>query len=139
MIATAAGFEFLKGTLSADTGAGGFMTFISALFRDLAPAGQASPWGVLQAQSPPQHLTTLDAYRVMSNGLFVVKVVGLPSDYAAMVGAMKRADTLLKRTNGTTTDGAVLMCVGEGEIAYSEDVDGAIFSHLGGVYRLILQ
>jgi hypothetical protein len=140
MIATASGFEFIKTILTADTGAGGFMTIVTGLFRDIAPAKQASPWAIMQAQSPPQHVTTMDAYRVLSDGLFYVKVVGkADSDYATMVAAMKRVDMLLKRTSGAVTDGKVLMCVGEGEISYSEDVDGIIFSHLGEIYRLLLQ
>jgi hypothetical protein len=140
MIATASGFEFLKNILTADTGAGGFMTLVSGLFRDIAPAKQASPWAIMQAQSAPQHVTTQDAYRVLSDGLFYVKCVGkADTDYSNMVAAIKRVDLLLKRTSGTVTDGKVLMCVGEGEISYSEDVDGVIFSHLGEIYRLLLQ
>jgi hypothetical protein len=140
MIATTSGFEFLKATLTADNGAGGFMTLITGLFRDIAPTNQASPWAIMQAQSPPQHVTTQDAYRVMSDGLFVVKVVGrADTDYSTMVAAMKRVDLLLKRTSGTVADGKVLMCVGEGELSYSEDVEGVIFSHLGEIYRLLLQ
>jgi hypothetical protein len=140
MIATASGFEFIRTVLTADTGVGGFMTLVTGLFRDMAPAKQSSPWAIMQAQSAPQHVTTMDAYRVMSDGLFYVKVVGkAETDYANMIAAMKRVDTLLKRTSGNVSDGKVLMCVGEGEISYSEDVDGIIFSHLGEIYRLLLQ
>lgn len=142
MIATAAGFEWLKATLTADTGAGGFMTLITGLFRDLAPAGQLTPYAIMQAQSAPRDVLTSDIFRTFSDGLFVVKVVGKSeTDYATQIAAYKRADTLLARTSGSApiAGASILSCYRENEIALSENVDGVIFSHLGGVYRLLIQ
>lgn len=142
MIATAAGFEWLKATLTADTGSGGFMTLISGLFRDLAPAGQLTPYSIMQAQSAPKDVLTSDVYRIFSDGLFVVKVIGkTDSDYATQIAAYARAHTLLARTSGSApiAGADILSCYRENEVAYSESVDGVLFSHLGGVYRLLIQ
>lgn len=142
MIATAAGFEWLKATLAADTGAGGVMTFVTGLFRDLAPALQATPYVIIQAQSPPKDVLTSDVYSTFSDGLFAVKVVGKSeTDYSAMVNAMTRADGLFARTSGIApvAGAKILSCYRENEIAYSENTDGVVFSHLGGVYRLLIQ
>lgn len=137
MIASASGFEYINAVLSADTA---FMSYTTGIFRDIAPASQPTPYTILQAQSPPLQVLTENDYRVMSEGLFVVKEVGkAESDMAAMVNAMKRAYELFYRTSGSVADGLVLFCVPVDEIAYSEDTDGVIFSHLGHVLRMTLQ
>jgi len=140
MIAIASGFEFLKAKLTADNGAGGFMTFVTGLYRDIAKPKQDTPYGIIQSQSPPLAALTQNDYRVLSDGLFIAKVVGKSEeDYGAMVSAIKRAYQLLHRTSGTVADGMVLSCAVEDEVGYSEDVDGVIFSHLGIVLRTLLQ
>lgn len=108
----------------------------------LAPVGTATPYVIVQKQTPNgTDLIAGGARRVMNRSLWVVKAVGKTNEeYAALITAADAIDTALDRKTGTTSDGRVLACVRQNDLQYTElRPDGVLISHLGGQYTIWAQ
>lgn len=131
----AIGFEFLYATLSGDATLAALVT--GGWWHDMAPAGTATPFGIMGLQSAPDTLTAT-ATRLLAQPLYQVKVVGPASLYPSLVTAASRVDALLARTAGSAGGFVIQACYRDGGIALPELVDGVLWSNLGGSYRLLI-
>ena len=132
---TALAYNYLYSTLAGDTTLAGYAP--GGVWRALAPPGTATPFVVFNFQAGSEALT-LNAYRVMSNQLFQVKVSGPATGMTALVQAASRLDDLLRLSSGTPSGGLVLSCYRETPVAMDELVSGVLWSNLGGLYRLLI-
>ena len=94
------GYEWLDSVLSADA------TLLAdapgGVWRALAPPSSAVPYVIMQHQSGSD-VTTMNAFRLMSDLLFQIKIVGPASNTAGLVAGAARIDQLLGSppTSGT--------------------------------------
>ena len=85
---------------------------------------------------------TLQAIRLWAGMLLQIKAVGPTAQYAALVIIADRIDELFKnQRNIPLASGGVLACYRDGQVAYEDPklINGAAWSHLGGLYRIDLQ
>jgi len=109
------------------------------VWRAMAPVNTTPPFVVIARQGGADVLT-MNAYRLFASTLMQVKVVGPASGYSALVTAANRIDALIGRTGPIAlSQGGILACYREQEIAYDENIDGVLWAHLGGLYRLEIQ
>lgn len=78
-------------------------------------------------------------YRIMTNGLWLVKAVGETRDILDLEPIADRIDELLQAGSGTAADGIVLSSVREYPFELDEHENGKDFLHLGGAYRCLAQ
>jgi hypothetical protein len=126
-------YEFLYTKLSGDSTLAGYAT--GGVWPDMAPPGTATPFVVFQLQSETDTLT-MNVFRLLSRVVFQVKAVGPVNQRATLRNAANRIDVLLGRTNGTTTNAIIEACYRDGVLNLAEIVDGALWSSIGGFYRL---
>jgi hypothetical protein len=106
--------------------------------RSMAPPGTTPPWVIVAFQSG-QDVLTMNAYRVMSNLLWQIKVVG-PADLTSqLIAAAARIDDLIGLASGTATGGLVLSCFRDSPLQLDELVNGVLWSNIGGLYRPYIQ
>jgi hypothetical protein len=125
------GFQFLYQTLTGDAT---FMTYVTGVWADVAPALTNPDYCILALQSPTDVLTA-NAVRVMSSNLYQVKLVGPTADYANLSAAYARAQTLLDLVRSQS---GILACYRENGFYLPELVDGVPWVALGGLYRVEL-
>jgi len=141
MIETFRAEQWLYSLLTGDTGPGGVNTFVGGrIYAYVAPSGASFPFVVYSYQGG-HDVQGIGPARIMASGVYQVKVVGKAATVA--FGAIKaiadRIDTLLQGASGTVVDGRVLSCVREQGISYVEISGSDVYSHLGGLYRLLVQ
>lgn len=136
MIETARAYEWLYSVLAGDAMLNGYVS--GRVYRRLAPEGAAMPYVVFQFQSG-HDVQAAGPYRVMSQLVCVVKIVGQASTYPTLKAIVDRVDALLQAASGMATDGRVLACMRETPIDYEEIDAGVRYQHLGGQYRLYVQ
>lgn len=100
-----------------------------------APQGTAFPFVTFQMMAA-NDLMVVDAIRVWTNLVYLVKVVGESADFQTLRAVVARIDALLHRGSGTAADGTVWACVREQAIRMPEVVSGRQFRHDGALYRL---
>lgn len=100
-----------------------------------APQGTAYPFVTFQ-QMAANDYAAVGAFRIWTNMLYLVKVVGETPDFASLNTAVARIDTLLHRGSGTAADGTVWSCVREQVIRLPETVQGKQYRTAGALYRL---
>ena len=103
-----------------------------------APQGTAAPYVIIAYQSGSD-VVGLGGRRVLTNPLYLVKVVGQAESYADLQPIANRVDQLLHAATGTAAGGRVLSCVRETPVKYPETKNGIPYRHLGGLYRLQVQ
>lgn len=108
------------------------------VYRGLAPPGTQPPW-VIVAYQAGQDVLTMNAYRVMSNLLWQVKVVGTADMTSQLITAAARIDDLIGLASGTATGGLVLQCFRDSPLQLDELVNGVLWSNIGGLYRPYIQ
>ena len=83
---------------------------------------------------------TATAQRLISRNLWRIEAIGPTEHYAAIAQAADRIDALVSLVrNSTGSDYYMLACYRESPLDRDEMVDGIQWSHVGGLYRLILQ
>lgn len=129
---TAAADDFLYTTLHGDATLMGLVTDVV----NTEPAGVlAYPFVIFQFMSGIDY-AAVGAFRIWTNMVYLVKVVGDTPVYADLTAAVARIDTLLHRASGAVTDGTVWSCVREQAFRMPETVAGRQFRHDGGLYRI---
>ena len=93
------GLQWLKSTLAGDATLS--IDVPGGVYRGVAPPGTLTPFVIISLQSPGIDVLTVNAYRLMSQPLFMVKAVGPASITAAIVAAANQIDALLGRSSGT--------------------------------------
>lgn len=126
--------EFIYGLLNGDA------TLTGLLAGGIKPGGsapQGTPYPFVTYQMMSSiDLMVVDAIRIWTNLVYLVKVVGESADYQTLRAVVARIDALLHRASGTATDGTIWACVREQSIRMPEVVSGKQFRHDGGLYRL---
>jgi hypothetical protein len=133
MSALQAGFQFLTTTLGGDATL--LATLIGGVHQTVAPIGTPSPFGIYAAQSLMDK-NSATAQRIYSPDLFLVKAVGPATVDAALYTAVDRIFVLLNRVNATVAAGIILACYREQEVYYTELINGYLWEHIGGLYRI---
>lgn len=127
------GTNWIHDVLAADA------TIISAvgarIYDSLAPKGSAFPYILIQVTDTGADLMVVDANRVWTESLWLVRVIGQIGSFSTLETIDDRIDTLLHRQSG----GNVLACVREQPFVFTETLDGIQYRHLGGIYRLYVQ
>lgn len=104
----------------------------------MAPLGAAFPV-IIYAYQGGTDVSEVGGYRIFNSGLYQVKAVGKGESMAALAAIANRLDAVLHRASGTATGGAILACVRERPVSYSEYTTGMRYNHLGGIYRILVQ
>lgn len=85
-------------------------------------------------------INTMNAVRVFSSILLLIKAVSKSSDFDNIVMAANRIDALFQnQKNIALSPGYMLSSYREQEVSYEEMSLGMQYSHLGGLYRVLLQ
>lgn len=139
---TAQAYAWLSTTLNADSALTSAAT--GGVWQGFARMGTVAPYAVFSQQSAADTLT-MNATRLFTSLLLQVKAVGPArgvsgSNFTTLVTIANRIDVLLGRTGPVTlATGGVLACYREQPIQYEELVNGEQWTHLGGLYRCLLQ
>jgi hypothetical protein len=136
-VAASVGLAWLYTTLGSDSTLSGYAP--GGVWRYTAPPGTATPFLIINPQSMSDKLT-MNAYRIYSSDVFLVKAVAPETQYQQMINATSRVDALINtQRNLSITGGTLLACFRESEFAYSELVNGDIWQNIGGLYRLMIE
>ena|SRR5258706_8345734 len=139
MAETATAFSWIYSLASADSALVAAAT--GGLFMGIADIGVTAPFMSYSRQSGADKLT-LQAVRIWTDILMLIKAVGPTTGYPALVTIAGRIDALFRDVRNAQVPGgggAVLACYREQEFAMNELVNGVQWSHLGGLYRIELQ
>lgn len=103
------------------------------IYSAVVPQGAALPAVVFQQMSG-EDLLTLNAYRVWSDLVYLVKGIAQAGGFVALDGIAAQIDVSLHRVSGT----GVAACYRERPFTYvePETADGQQYRHLGGIYRI---
>jgi len=131
-------FQWVNSTMRADSALMAAAT--GGVFQGMADIGTIPPYASYGKQADRDKLT-VNAIRLWASILMQIKMVGPVSNFVALVAGANRIDALFGsvRPTGLPGGGGVLQCYRDGEIALDEIVNGAQWSHLGGLYRIDLQ
>lgn len=99
------------------------------------PEGTAYPFATFQMMSGID-LMVVGAFRVWTELVYQVKIVGETADFQDLKTAVARIDALLHRASGSSADGTLWACVREQTIRMPEVVEGKQYRHSGALYRL---
>jgi hypothetical protein len=132
------GFEFFYGLFAPDTTLQSLAP--GGVSRDEADPGTATPFVIVSLQSPGNDALTITAYRVMSQPLYLLKVVG-PSSVTTQIGnAYARIEALLGDRDGLrnqSTPGAFIPAIyRESPFMQGELVNGEKWQNIGGLWRM---
>ncbi len=130
-------FNWTTTTMRADSAL--MAAAVGGVYQGYAPIGTTPPFAIVSQQVATDALT-LNAVRMFVHILLQIKAIGPANNYAALVTIADRIDALFKsvRTVGLST-GGVICCYREQSLAYEEIINGAQWSHLGGLYHIELQ
>jgi len=129
---------WLYETLTGDTTLSGLVN--SRVYAYVVPREAALPAVVYNRQAGHDVLG-VDATRILANEVYQVKVIGsggLPA-MAALQTIADRIDALLHRASGVLTGGQILSCTREQAVSYVEQDGAVVYSHLGGLYRILVR
>lgn len=128
-------FALINSTLLADAT---FMATVADVTQGMAPAvAYTKPFCVMTYQSGQDTNSATGAYRILSRLTLQVQIVGLATDGAAVRSAFARLDALLMPNGRAMLEqGGTLALYRTGTISYDEVVSGAIWTHLGALYRV---
>jgi len=134
---TYSAFQWVKTTMVADSALMAAAT--GGVFQGYAPIGTTAPFAIVSQQVATDVLT-VNAVRLFVSILLQIKAIGPANNYSALVTIADRIDALFKsvRDVGLGT-GGILCCYREQSLAYEEIINGAQWSHLGGLYHIELQ
>jgi hypothetical protein len=134
------GFQWIKSVLLADATLMGYVA--GNVYRAMVPPTTPPPYIIYGFQSGSDVLT-VSAVRIESNLLYQVKVCGPASMDVTLAAAATEIDNVLRRPVGIpiTPDGlgAILACYREAPLIVDSEVNGEVWSNVGGLYRLELQ
>ena len=127
-------FTLVNSTLTGDAT---LMALISGVYQGVAlPVAYTKPYIVVNLQSAVDTLTAT-AVRMLTRLILQVQVVGKASDGAAVRSAFARADALLQPNGQPLRLQVGTLCLYRtGAVSYDEVISGAIWTHLGGLYRV---
>lgn len=105
------------------------------IYRGMAPLKAVFPCVVFFYQTGGQDVRGVGTINIMVNATWVIKAIDRDNSAVSAAAIADRIDILLHGASGT----GVLACVRDEPIAYVELLDAALYQHVGGVYKLIVQ
>jgi hypothetical protein len=128
---------WIYGILSADATLAALIGGVGSarVYRGMAPEGVTFPVVVYFYMPGGQDVRGVGTVNIMVNGFWVIKAIDRHRDPANAATIADRVHALL---HGQAS-GSVLACVREEPVSYVEFLDGALYQHIGGAYRLIVQ
>lgn len=131
-------YNWIDTTLRADSALMAAAT--GGVYQGYADISVIPPYA-LYTQQAGTDILTMNALRLWTSILMQIKMIGPASQFTALVTGADRIDALFKLVRATALPGSggVLEAHREQTIAYEELINGAQFSHLGGLYRIDLQ
>ncbi len=136
---SAQAFAWIDSTCRADSALMALAT--GGVWQGYANIGVTAPY-VLFVQQAASDVLTMNVKRLFVRLLVQIKAVGPVANYATLVQMADRIDALFGRSGPVTlpVQGGVLCCYREQALAYEEPIiNGAQWSHLGGLYTIQLQ
>jgi Protein of unknown function (DUF3168) len=125
--------EFLYSRLANDAT---LATLVNGVFVNLAPQPTAYPLVVMQEMSGIDY-AAVGSFRIWTNFMYLVKVIGQTASYGDLKAAVARIDALLHRASGPAGDGTIWACIREQVIRMPEYAPGGQqFRHSGAMYRV---
>lgn len=103
------------------------------VWRGVAPEGTPTPFIVISLQGAADR-GDVSGFRLMTEAVYLVKAVGPSRDYGDIIAVADDIDEALQRASGES----VQFCYREQPIAIDEMVNGAKWSNIGGLYRIII-
>jgi hypothetical protein len=125
--------EFLYSRLANDVTLSGL---VNGVFVNIAPQPTIYPLVIIQEMSGIDY-AAVGAYRVWTNFVYLVKVIGQTASNGDLKAAVARIDALLHRASGAAGDGTIWACVREQVIRMPEYAPGGQqYRHSGAMYRV---
>lgn len=134
----ALGFAWIYGILSTDSTLQGYAP--GGIWRALAQPDTLTPFVVVSYQSSSD-MMAFGAVRVVADLQYQVKVVAPANITGQTSNAAQRVDQLLDGAIGQNiagSNGLVLACYRRQAYEYDEIVTGAVWTNLGGFYRVMM-
>lgn len=115
------------------------MSAVSAVYGYVAPPAAVYPF-VLFSYLGGTDVAGQPAVRILTSGLWQVKVVGASSSFLSIEQAAKRIDELLQGASSSGAAADVYGCVRTQPLAFTElGADNRRYQHLGGIYRIYVK
>jgi hypothetical protein len=130
-------YQWVNSTMIADAALTAAAT--GGVWQGYADINTTGPYALFTQQAGSDVLT-INAVRLFTHLLLQIKAVGPASNYPTLVTIANRIDALFGRVGPITlSPGVVLAAHREQTLAYEELINGAQWSHLGGLYQIDLQ
>lgn len=129
--------RWIYGLLSVDATLAGLVG--TRIYRGMAPLGATMPCVVFLFMPGGTDVRGTGTYNVMVSGRWVIKAIDRDQATTTANSIADRIDTLLHGQSGAVSGGSVLGCVRDEPVSYIEQVDGAIYQHVGGIYQIWAQ
>lgn len=131
--------RWLQATLTGSTAVTGPLgDGVNGVHADVAPPGAKHPLVIHQFQGGAD-VRGAGPFRIMLNGLWVVKVIGETRDILELEPIDDAIDALLQGASGAAADGLIFSSVREYPLTLAERDNGHDYRHLGGAYRVLAQ
>jgi len=131
MLADLAPDALINAALSGDTT---LMALVSAVTEHPNTNGDPFPLVTFTPYGNGSDLTTIDGTRVVTSGLWLVRVIG-EAGYADLAPAYSRVDELLQAARAVNSYGTVYGLVRQSPFRLTEVSAGVTRRALGGIYR----
>jgi len=107
------------------------------IYVDSAPQGATLPFIVFSLLS---RMNTMEVGTsiIWADEVWLVKVIG-EQNYTSLEDIANRVSQVLHTASGTVSSGAVIQCIEEQMIRFSEVESGKIYKHIGIQYRIYTQ
>lgn len=119
----------LTGDSTLNTAVGG------RIYAYVAPQGAALPCVVYQQQAA-RDVAGVGPARIMSNMVYLIKVIGQTRSFGDLETVANRIDAVLQAASGSNSRGNVWACVRDSPFAMVENTEAGEYRHLGGIYRI---
>jgi hypothetical protein len=130
-------YQWIIATQKADTAL--TAKAVGSCWQEFAPMGTLAPY-TLTVEQANTDVLTMNAYRVFASLLLQIKAVGPSANFDDLTIIANRIDALFGRVkNIPLSPGYMLSSYRESEISNGELVNGASWSNLGGLYRVLVQ
>lgn len=131
--------QWLQATLTGDSVLIGLLPDgVDGVHADVAPGAARHPLVVHQFQGAAD-VRGAGPFRIMTNGLWLVRAIDETRDYLTLAPIANRIDVLLQAASGTAAAGIVFSSVREYPYRMVERDNGHDYRHLGGAYRCLAQ
>ena len=106
------------------------------VFNQLAPAGTEPPYVIFQAMSKVDEYFSYTGGR-SGEAIYMVKAIDRSPWPKAAADIDTQIDSAMQDASQSITGHTLLECRRESDVYLVEDLDGVVYQHIGGMYRII--